>query len=104
MIRQHAGGTATHDFQDSSMEIKLSRATNFPNDIVQAVEPHFDEIFRRRLKYRSTGAMLLDLEEYKNEQMDLFGASIRIEKLEKIYESVDAIRLKYGKHTLFLGS
>jgi DNA polymerase-4/DNA polymerase V len=94
----------THDFQDSSMEIKLSRPTNFPNDIVQAVEPHFDEIFSRRFKYRSTGAMLLDLTEDNIVQQDLFGESIRVEKLQQIYASVDAIRAKYGKHTLFLGS
>ncbi len=36
--------------------------------------------------------------------MDLFGETLRIDKMRKIFESVDTIRKKYGKHTVCLGS
>ena len=47
---------------------------------------------------------LLGLAESKHEQLDLFGQSFRIERMERLFECVDAIKKKYGKHTLFLGS
>ena len=34
----------------------------------------------------------------------MFGASIQIEKMARLYQGVDRIKAKYGKHTLFLGS
>ena len=34
----------------------------------------------------------------------MFGASLQIEKMTRLYQSVDQIKTKYGKHTLFLGS
>jgi hypothetical protein len=36
-------------------------------------------------------------------QQDLFGGEAEIERPEKIYEGVDALSRKYGKHTVFLG-
>jgi DNA polymerase-4/DNA polymerase V len=94
----------TQQFDDTSLEVKLSQATNFPNAVISAIEPHFDELFNHRRQYRSTGIVLLNLEKDEEVQCDLFGASLRIEKMQKIYKSVDALRLKYGKHAVFLGS
>jgi hypothetical protein len=48
-----------------------------------------------------TGVVLDGLAEGKHEQLDLFGEAIRMQRL---FECVDAIKKKYGKHTLFLGS
>ena len=48
--------------------------------------------------------ILLDLDECQDGQLDLFGASLQIEKMARLYQSVDQIKAKYGKHTLFLGS
>jgi hypothetical protein len=36
--------------------------------------------------------------------LDLFGEVLAVEKFRKIFESVDVIRNKYGKHTVCLGS
>ena len=68
------------------------------------VEPAFASIFNPRQSYRSTGVILLDLRECHDEQLDLFGASLQIEKMARLYQGVDQIKAKYGKHTLFLGS
>jgi DNA polymerase IV len=94
----------SHDFRDRGLELRLSRPTAFPHEILPVIEPAFDQLFSPRQRYRSTGVVLLDLAECHDEQLDLFGASLHIEKMSRLYESVDAIKAKYGKHTLFLGS
>jgi len=106
--RLAAGGIViflrSHDFRDRGLEMRLSRATAFPHEILLVIEPAFNELFSSRQRYRSTGVVLLDLAECHDEQLDLFGASLGIERMTHLYESVDAIKAKYGKHTLFLGS
>jgi DNA polymerase-4 len=94
----------TQDFRDYGVEIRLSRPTAFPHEILTAVEPAFRQLFDPRTSYRSTGVMFLDLAEQRTEQLDLFGAVLEVEKMQRLYESVDAIRAKYGKHTLSLGA
>ena len=37
-------------------------------------------------------------------QLDLFGEVLRAERLSKVYQAVDRMREKYGKHAVFLGS
>ncbi len=46
----------------------------------------------------------MDLATDTGVQPDLFSSSTRLEKWEKVYEAVDAIDEKFGKHTVFLGS
>jgi impB/mucB/samB family C-terminal domain len=94
----------TQDFRDHGFEVRFSQNTNFPTEIIAAVRPHFAELLRAGLRYRSTGVVLLGLEEAQHGQLDLFGESFRIEKMERLFQCVDAIKTKYGKHTLFLGS
>jgi len=48
--------------------------------------------------------VLQGLEEVKRGQLDLFGESFTIERKERLFASVDAIKAKYGKHTLFTGT
>jgi hypothetical protein len=38
------------------------------------------------------------------DQLDLFGEVVRAEKFSKVYQAVDHMRERYGKHTVFLGS
>jgi hypothetical protein len=37
-------------------------------------------------------------------QLDLFGEALRAERIRQVYEAVDQLDAKYGKHTVFLGS
>jgi hypothetical protein len=37
-------------------------------------------------------------------QLDLFREVVRMQRLSNLYESVDALSGKYGRHTLFLGA
>jgi DNA polymerase-4 len=94
----------THDFRDHGLDVRFSQNTNFPTDIIAAVRPLFTELLRAGLRYRSTGVVLIGLEAAEHGQLDLFGESFRIERMERLFKCVDAIKTKYGKHTLFLGS
>jgi DNA polymerase-4 len=94
----------TQQFRDTGLEVELSGPTQFPNDILRAVTPAFEELFSPRTLYRATGVILLKLTEAYYSQLDLFGEAIRMQRLSHLYESVDALREKYGKHTVFLGA
>lgn len=94
----------THDFRDQGLEVRFSRTTNFPTEILDAVHPLFAQLLRPSVRYRSTGVRLFGLEAVKNAQLDLFGESLKIDRYERLFQCVDTIKAKYGKHTLFLGS
>jgi len=94
----------TQDFLDSGLRIKFSRPTSFPNEIMAEIDTVLNEIFNPRCSYRATGIWLFNLKNCDNKQLDIFGAHLRIEKMSRLFASMDKVRLKYGKHTLFLGT
>ena len=94
----------TQEFNYQGAEIRLNRPSAFPNEIIGIIRPVFDELFNPNVEYRATGVCLYKLKTQGSLQMDLFGVALRIDKLRKIFESVDTIRKKYGKHTVCLGS
>lgn len=53
--------------------------------------------------YRASGVVMINMSE-GSDLPDLFGEYIEIDKFDSIYASVDEIKNKYGKHTIFLGS
>ncbi len=93
----------TQSFETSGLEIRFSRPTSFPHEIITAIEPYFSKIFNPVFQYRSTGVLLFNLQSQNSRQLDLFGAHLKVEKFTHLYKSVKEIRRKYGKHTLFLG-
>jgi nucleotidyltransferase/DNA polymerase involved in DNA repair len=94
----------TQDFNYHGAEIRLNRTSALPHEMIGLIRPIFEEIFNPLLEYRATGVCLLKLSSQGNMQLDLFGEALRIEKFRKIFESVDVIREKYGKHAAYLGS
>ncbi len=92
------------DFNSSGIEVKLSRRTAIPNELIEAIRPGFQQVFRPTTLYRSTGVVLVNLEDDSVAQLDLFGAALKTIEMKKVYEGVDKMRAKYGKHTLYLGS
>jgi nucleotidyltransferase/DNA polymerase involved in DNA repair len=86
------------------LEVKFSRKTSFPHEIIEAVTPLFENLFQPQDAYRSTGVVLVKLEDDSMAQLDLFGDALRIQKFSRIYQAVDHMREKFGKHTVFLGS
>jgi nucleotidyltransferase/DNA polymerase involved in DNA repair len=94
----------TQDFQSEGLEIVFSRPTTFPNEVIDTIEPAFNQLFNHKKLYRSTGIILLKLETEQTNQLDLFGGHLKIEKMSRLFAGIDKMRLKYGKHTICLGS
>jgi DNA polymerase-4/DNA polymerase V len=94
----------TQDFRDLGREVTLTRPTCFPNDLLHAIGPAFEALFVAGTLYRATGVILHHFSEAYSGQLDLFGEVVRMQRLSNLYESVDALSAKYGKHTLFLAA
>jgi hypothetical protein len=72
--------------------------------MLKVVSEHFPRVYKRGELYRATGITLMRLEDANTTQLDLFGAVLKSKGVERVFESVDAICAKYGKHTVFLAS
>jgi DNA polymerase-4 len=94
----------TRDFRYHGCEVKLSNATNVPQDVMRAVSEHFPKVFRKGVLYRTTGITLMKLHDAGSAQLDLFGSAMKTEGLQHIFKSVDELSQHYGKHVVFLGS
>ena len=94
----------TQDFRYHSCELKLGHATCVPQDILRHVRTHFADVFKKGTEYRATGIMLNDLQENLNPQLDLFGSVGESQVLKAVYDSVDKLSERFGKHIVFLGS
>ena len=94
----------TQQFKYHGLDVRFSRATPFPQEMIKIIEPAFEQLFRPGEEYRATGVVLIKLETDDMVQLDLFGETLRAEKFSRVYQAVDRMREKYGKHTVFLGS
>ena len=94
----------TQDFRDVGIEVNFSRPTAFSHEVIHALRPLFDDLFSPTVPYRSTGVMLGKLRDDANLQLNLFDPPLRIEKFQRIYDTMDTLRRRYGKHTVFLGA
>ena len=94
----------TQQFRLQSVAVTLSRATAFPHEILSVIAPVYDQVFQPSETYRATGIVLTKLEEDHIVQLDLFGEALKAERISQVYEAMDRIGKKYGKHTVFLGS
>ena len=92
------------DFRFYGLEAKLDSPMATPNDMVKIAKDNFSLVFDGKKTYRATGVILLDLKEAAPPQLDIFGRAAQVERLFKIFASVDGMAEKYGKHALFLGS
>ena len=92
------------DFRYAAREFKLSSPTSAPQELVSLAREYFDDLFKKGALYRATGVVLLKLESNTCTQLDLFGSSLRASAVSRVYEVVDALSERYGKHAVFLGS
>jgi nucleotidyltransferase/DNA polymerase involved in DNA repair len=91
------------NFESAACEIKLSRPTSQPMELSDLLHNAFQSLFRENVPYRATGIILLDLAPDSNRQYSLFEDPVRAEKIKDLYEAIDEISSRYGKHTLHLG-
>jgi len=94
----------TQDFSYTGFDIKLSHGVSVPQEIIKAVGDVFDTVYKVNTLYRASGIVLGKLEENITVQQDLFGTSVSIENTKVIYDFLDKLSKKFGKHVVFLGS
>lgn len=94
----------TQEFTFHACEIKLPYPSAAPQDILRAINEHFDRVYRQRTPYRATGVTLMKLRPAGKTQLDLFGAVEKSEGLTSVFKSVDELSERYGKHVVYLGS
>lgn len=94
----------TQNFKVCATEAKLSRASAYPTEIITLAESLFSEIYNPQIQYRATGVIFSELQEDKNIQYSLFDKPLQIEKSKKIYQAVDKLSKRFGKHVIHLGA
>jgi nucleotidyltransferase/DNA polymerase involved in DNA repair len=90
----------TQQYQYAGLEAKLTRPTAFPIEMACLARQMFDQLFRSGQQYRATGIVLADLRSGGALQLDLFHSPAKIDKLTRLYEAVDQVAAKFGKHGL----
>ncbi|MBE0426940.1 MAG: DNA polymerase IV [Nitrospirae bacterium] len=88
------------DYTGTGVEIKLSRPTAYPADLFGPLREGFNNIYQRNSFYRQTGIVLAGLVSEKEIQYTLFDDPARIEKMTRVYNAVDQLSEKFGKHTI----
>ncbi len=94
----------TQDFRTSGLEFSLTVARSAPHELIRITRESFDRVFKKNTLYRGTGTVLMNLEPERELQLDLFGSVENISNWKPVYDVVDTIDRKFGKHTLYLGS
>jgi len=88
------------DFTSSGVEIQLTRPTSYPIELFGPLRDGFHQIFKPGCPYRQSGVVLAGLVSESGIQYSLFEDTTKIDKMEKIYDAVDQLSQKYGKHTI----
>jgi nucleotidyltransferase/DNA polymerase involved in DNA repair len=91
------------NFDTAGREARLNRPSAHPLELANLLRGLFNDLYRRHDLYRATGVVLIDLVQDTRIQYSLFEDPLRAEKIRELYEAVDALSGKYGKHTLHLG-
>ena len=88
------------DFTGDGVEIKLNRPTSYPIELFGPLRKGFEQVFEERALYRQTGVVLAGLVSEGDMQYTLFDDTAKIAKMEKIYQCVDKLSQKFGKHAI----
>lgn len=94
----------SQSFRYRVIELKLARPTNVPSDIISLIERHLPGLMRPNELYRTTGITISELVSDIEKQPDLFTEPGRIEGVARIFERIDKLAERYGKHTVYLAS
>ncbi len=94
----------TQDFKLVTRTAVLPVPSNSPEISLAIAHKLFDEMHTNGVMYRTTGVTLLDLVQNFVLQGDLFGGTVRAERLDSIYKQIDSLENKFGKRMVHLGS
>ena len=88
------------DFRDTGVELKLTRTTAYPVEIMGLLKEGFRELYKHDTLYRLTGVVLAGLQPEMDVQYTIFDDVPRIEKMSRVYSAVDELSERFGKHTV----
>jgi len=94
----------TQNFDTEGSEMRLDRPSAYPVEIAPVLREQFEILYRQGELYRATGIVLADLVSTDVTQYSLFENPLKAEKIKDLYEAMDNLSNKYGKHTLHLGA
>lgn len=94
----------TQGFNDSAMEFHFSRPTSFPQEMTDIADEYFERLFKKDTLYRGSGVILTHLQEDVTTQYEFNDSVLKIEGFRHIYNALDELSHRYGKHAVFLGS
>ncbi len=92
------------DFSAAGLAALLNRASAVTAEAVPLARVLFDRLYHPGCEYRATMVVLDRLAEERLNQPDLFADRLRIEKMERAAQAVDALNARFGRHTVSLGS
>jgi DNA polymerase-4 len=92
----------TQQFESRGVETQLSRPSAYPPDMSVIVRALFKKIFDPHKLYRSTGVVLTGLSTPQHAQQSLFESPLRLQKLERVYQAIDSLATRWGKHCVHL--
>ncbi len=92
------------DFSHTGLEARLSRHSSSTLEFTGMCARLLNEAFEYHTSYRSTGVILSEIIEEKDEERGLFDDPIEIEKTRSIGRVIDEINDSYGKHTIHIAS
>lgn len=91
----------TQDFKTTGVQIKLTTPSAFPPLLMNALKEGFKYIYEKIYLYRQTEIVLYLTE---NVQYSLFDDIVKIDKIKRIYDSIDGINKKLGRNSVHLAS
>ncbi len=95
----------TQDFRDEAIELRLTRPSAYPQEILPLLKQGFESLYKDGTLYRQTGIILGELVEPNSSlQVSLFEEPLRIERLERLYRVIDRLVEKHGRGILFHAS
>ncbi|PZM78731.1 MAG: DNA polymerase IV [Candidatus Margulisiibacteriota bacterium] len=94
----------TQQFVTSGHEAKLSRHTASAIEILEVVKVLFDHCYKEGVEYRQTTCVLSELTDNNSQQLTIFDSVLRIEQLEKVSGTVDAINKNMGRGKIHLAA
>jgi hypothetical protein len=92
------------NFDTIGREARLNRPCAHPVELSNLLKDLFADMFGRHDLYRATGIVLAGLVRDTQTQYSLFEDPLRVEKVRELYEAMDSLSAKYGKHTVHLGA
>jgi len=93
----------TTNFLYSGCEVRLNRPSAYPIDLSDLIRASFDSLYRKDILYRATGVVLMEMCSDLPVQYSLFDDAVRVDKVMILYEAMDEISHRFGKHALHLG-